>query len=107
MEIYTVMRKLNSQLEGVIVVIEELTVHIAQMDSEFDDLECQIREQREQIEKLFATSKMHRELLMRGHCQNYPCENSKAMEEDLMQQPNMVHTVIYNDPRKEEGVMFM
>ena len=39
MDIHTVMRKLNPQLEGVIVVIEELTVHIAQMDSEFDDLE--------------------------------------------------------------------
>ena len=39
MDIHTVMRKLNPQLEEFIVVIEELTVHIAQMDSEFDDLE--------------------------------------------------------------------
>ena len=38
MGIHTLMRKLNSQLEGVIVVMEEPTVHIAQMDSEFDDL---------------------------------------------------------------------
>ena len=38
MGIHTLMKKLNSQQEGVIVVMEDLTVHIAHMGFEFNDL---------------------------------------------------------------------
>ena len=52
------------------------------MDTRFNGLESEVKEQQGHLERLTSTSVVHQRILMGSHSQNTFCRESKAMDED-------------------------
>ena len=96
------MRCMHSQMNGGMGAIDQVSSHVQDLDSLFDDLEAQVTMYGSQLKCFTITSEVHQEMLNKGQLQNIVLVASRILDKDFVQQLSMVVVEISSSQGHED-----